>query len=136
MFNYIKNTSLPILFCFSVLISANEVNVEVNMESILEVGRENQTLSANSQDKIDKTERQTDKIVNEFKVVNKQVEGLKLYNAQKRIQIQAQLDLMDKLDEQLVQVVVMQRQIPPLAQRMLEGLEPVSYTHLTLPTKA
>ena len=30
---------------------------------------------------------------------------------------------MDKLDEQLVQVVVMQRQIPPLAQRMLEGLE-------------
>jgi len=128
MFNYIKNISLPVLFCFSVLISANEVNVEVNMESILEVGRENQTLSANSQDKIDQdkidqTERQTDKIVNEYKVVSKQVEGLKLYNAQKRIQIQAQLDLMDKLDEQLVQVVVMQRQIPPLAQKMLDTLE-------------
>ena len=30
---------------------------------------------------------------------------------------------MDQLDEQLVQVVVMQRQIPPLAQRMLESLE-------------
>ena len=30
---------------------------------------------------------------------------------------------MDKLDEQLVQVVVMQRQIPPLAQKMLETLE-------------
>ena len=55
MFNYIKNISLPVLFCFSVLISANEVNVEVNMESILEVGRENQTLSANSQDKIEET---------------------------------------------------------------------------------
>ena len=123
MFNYIKNISLPILFCFSVLISANEVNVEVNMESVLEVGRENQTLSANSQDKIDQTETQTDKIVNEYKVVSKQVEGLKLYNAQKRIQIQAQLDLMDKLDEQLVQVVVMQRQIPPLAQKMLDTLE-------------
>ena len=111
MFKFIKNVSLPVLFCFSLFVSANETNVEVNMESILEVGRENQTLSANSQDKIDQTERQTDKIVNEYKVVNKQVEGLKLYNAQKRIQIQAQLDLMDKLDEQLVQVVVMQRQI-------------------------
>ena len=54
---------------------------------------------------------------------SKQVEGLKLYNEQKRIQIQAQLELMDKLDDQLVQVVVMQRQIPPLAQRMLESLE-------------
>ena len=94
-----------------------------DMESVLEIGRENQQLSATSQEKIDSTERKTDKIINEWKAVAKQVEGLKLYNAQKRIQIQAQLDLMDQLDEQLVQVVVMQRQIPPLAQRMLESLE-------------
>ena len=94
-----------------------------DMESVLEVGRDNQMLSAKSQDRIDATERQTDKIVNEFKAVSKQVEGLKLYNEQKRIQIAAQLELMDKLDDQLVQVVVMQRQIPPLAQRMLESLE-------------
>ena len=134
MFKYIKNISLPVFFCLSVLVSANEANVEVNMESILEVGRENQTLSANSQDKIDKTERQTDKLVNEYKVVNKQVEGLKLYNAQKRIQIQAQLDLMDKLDEQLVQVVVMQRQIPPLAQKMLDTLE--TFIKLDTPFRA
>ena len=94
-----------------------------DMESVLEVGRDNQQLSAKSQSLIDSTERQTDKIVNEWKAVSKQVEGLKLYNAQKRIQIQAQLDLMDKLDEQLVQVVVMQRQIPPLAEKMLDSLE-------------
>ena len=123
MFNYIKNTSLLSLLLSSMFIFSNEENIEVNMESILEIGRENQILSANSQDMIDQTERQTDKIVNEFKVINKQVEGLKLYNAQKRIQIQAQLDLMDKLDEQLVQVVVMQRQIPPLAEKMLDTLE-------------
>ena len=125
MFKLIKNKSLTAFFCFifSVSIIANENIAEVNMENVLEVGRENQTLSANSQDKIDQTERQTDKIVNEYKVVNKQVEGLKLYNEQKRIQIQAQLDLMDKLDEQLVQVVVMQRQIPPLAEKMLDTLE-------------
>ena len=88
MFKLIKNISLPLLFCFSVFVLSNEASVEANMESILEVGRENQILSANSQDKIDQTERQTDKLVNEYKVVNKQVEGLKLYNAQKRIQIQ------------------------------------------------
>ena len=123
MLKYIKNTSLLSLLLSSTFIFSNEENIEVNMESILEIGRENQTLSANSQDMIDQTERQTDKIVNEFKVINKQVEGLKLYNAQKRIQIQAQLDLMDKLDEQLVQVVVMQRQIPPLAEKMLDTLE-------------
>ena len=123
MLKFLKNISLLSFFCLSVITNANEVNIEVNMESLLEVGRENQILSANSQDNIDKTERQTDKIVIEYKAVNKQVEGLKLYNEQKRIQIQAQLDLMDKLDEQLVQVVVMQRQIPPLAEKMLDTLE-------------
>ena len=104
-----------------------------DMESVLEVGRDNQQLSAKSQSLIDSTERQTDKIVNEWKAVSKQVEGLKLYNAQKRIQIQAQLDLMDKLDEQLVQVVVMQRQIPPLAEKMLDSLE--SFISLDTPFK-
>lgn len=108
---------------FCMIISISGILSSSDMESVLEVGRDNQLLSAKSQEKIDATERQTDKIVNEWKAVSKQVEGLKLYNEQKRIQIQAQLDLMDKLDEQLVQVVVMQRQIPPLAQRMLESLE-------------
>ena len=78
MLKYIKGISLPVLFFFSTFVISNEV--EVNMESILEVGRENQTLSATSQSNIDQTERQTDKIVNEYKVVSKQVEGLKLYN--------------------------------------------------------
>ena len=114
--------SKKLTLSFFFLVSASILSAS-EMESVLEVGRENSSQSAVSQEKIDGTEKQTDKIVNEYKVVAKQVEGLKLYNEQKRIQIQAQLDLMDKLDEQLVQVVVMQRQIPPLAQRMLEGLE-------------
>jgi hypothetical protein len=119
------NKSLVVLALLSTFVAASE------MEQVLEVGRDNTELSAQSQAKIDSTESATDKLINEFKVVSKQVEGLKLYNAQKRIQIQAQLDLMDKYDEQLVQVVVMQRQIPPLAQRMLEGLE--KYVNLDTP---
>lgn len=115
-----KNLNLVHL---SVLISMATFMTASDMENVLEVGRENQKLSATSQEKIDATEKKTDKIVNEWKAVSKQVEGLILYNEQKRIQIQAQYDLMDKLDDQLVQVVVMQRQIPPLAQRMLESLE-------------
>ena len=105
------------------IVSISGILSSTDMESVLEVGRDNQMLSAKSQDRIDATERQTDRIINEYKAVSKQVEGLKLYNEQKRIQIAAQLELMDKLDDQLVQVVVMQIQIPPLAERMLESLE-------------
>ena len=74
-----------------IIVSISGMLASSDMESVLEVGRENQMLSANSQDRIDTTERQTDKIINEYKVVSKQVEGLKLYNEQKRIQIAAQL---------------------------------------------
>ena len=93
------------------------------MESVLEVGRENSLQSSVSQEKIDDTEKDTDKIVNEYKVVSKQVEGLRLYNEQKRIQIQAQKDLIAKLDDQKEQVVETQRQLPGRAQLMLEALE-------------
>ena len=120
-----SNKSLLTLVMLTTFVAASE------MEPVLDVGRDNTDLSAKSQSKIDATDSATDKLVNEFKVVSKQVEGLKLYNAQKRIQIQAQLDLMDQYDEQLVQVVVMQRQVPPLAQRMLDGLE--KYVKLDTP---
>ena len=95
---------------------------KANIDQILEENQSNISLSEKSQEKVDDLSTEKDSLLAEWKVVVKQVEGLKLYNAQKRIQIQAQLDLMDKYDEQLVQVVIMQRQIPPLAQRMLEGL--------------
>ena len=49
-----KKLSLPILFGFSIVSYSNEL-IEINMESVLEVGRENQELSASSQDAIDQT---------------------------------------------------------------------------------
>ena len=115
---FIKKLSLSFFFLISVsILTASD------MESVLEVGRENSLQSSVSQEKIDDTEKDTDKIVNEYKVVSKQVEGLRLYNEQKRIQIQAQKDLIAKLDDQKEQVVETQRQLPGRAQLMLEALE-------------
>ena len=61
------NKSLLALTLLTTFVAASE------MEQVLEVGRDNTDLSAQSQDKIDQTESATDKIVNEFKVVSKQV---------------------------------------------------------------
>lgn len=51
------------------IVSISGVLNSSDMESVLEVGRDNQALSAKSQERIDTTERQTDKIVNEWKAV-------------------------------------------------------------------
>ena len=57
------------------------------------------------------------------KTLLEQVEGLKIYNAQKRQQIKAQEERLVTLAEQTRQVVVIQRQIPPLMERMADSLE-------------
>ena len=68
MKNY-KVIALTAVLSVTFLAQANEseaVVFEASMENVLEVGRENQQLSAASQSRIDSTERQTDKIVNEY----------------------------------------------------------------------
>ena len=59
--------SLVVLTMLTTFVAASE------MELVLEVGRDNTELSSQSQAKIDATESATDKLVNEFKVVSKQV---------------------------------------------------------------
>ena len=62
------NKSLVVLTMLSTFIVASE------MELVLEVGRENTELSAKSQAKIDATESDTDKLINEFKVVSNRLQ--------------------------------------------------------------
>ena len=75
MFKFIKNISLPVLFCFSLFVSANETNVEVNMESILEVGRENQTLSAIRKIKSIKQKDKQIKLLMNIKLLTSKLKG-------------------------------------------------------------
>ena len=54
MHKYVNTIFLSTFMSFSCFILANnEVNIETSMENVLEVGRENQELSASSQDKIE-----------------------------------------------------------------------------------
>ena len=62
-------------------------------------------------------------IVNEYKTVSKQIEGLIVYNAQMKAQIQAQEERLKEIDKTMKEAQVMQRQIPPFTRRMLAGIE-------------
>ena len=90
---------------------------------ILDVGIERQESETVSQLKIDQMEDDTSLIVNEYKQVSKQVEGLRVYNAQLSKQIQRQEERLKEIDKTLKEAQVMQRQIPPFTRRMLAGVE-------------
>ena len=61
-----------------------------DIDQILEENEDNISLSEKSQEKVDGLSTEKDSLLAEWKVVVKQVEGLKIYNAQKRKQIKAQ----------------------------------------------
>ena len=114
MRTYIYLLSLLAFFGFS---------ENTDIEEILSENENNFSLSEKSQSQVNDLSTEKDSLLAEWKVVVKQVEGLKIYNEQKRRQIKAQEERMVTLAEQTRQVVVIQRQIPPLMERMADSLE-------------
>lgn len=93
------------------------------LNSILKVGEEKVKLAQASQQNVDKLAEQTTSLLNDFKVVNKQIEGLRVYNAQLEKQIANQLKVISQLSESIENVTVIERQIQPLILKMLEALD-------------
>ena len=107
-----------ILVLLSIFAHAN--NAE--LEQILNENGAIVAESEQSQETIDDLQLEKDSLLAEWKVTVKQVEGLKIYNAQKRRQIKAQEERLVLLDEQTIAVEKMQRQVPGVMRKALEGL--------------
>jgi len=79
--------------------------------------------AAKSQEKINNITDQIDSKLQQFKTLNKEIEGLEVYNAQLRKQIENQNQEMEDLNASIDEVSVIERQITPLMIRMIDGLE-------------
>jgi DNA repair exonuclease SbcCD ATPase subunit len=79
--------------------------------------------AAQSQQKINEITDQIDSKLQQFKTLNKEVEGLEVYNTQLRKQIANQEQEMADLNAAIDEVSVIERQITPLMIRMIDGLE-------------
>ena len=94
-----------------------------SVNNILDAGERNIRLAQASQDRVDKIGEQERELVDQYNTVNKEVDGLKVYNALMDRQIQNQVEQMAKLAQSIDQVTIMERQIMPLMLRMIDGLE-------------
>ncbi len=112
---------LPALLA-TILLNSSFI-VADQIQPLLDVGSDRQKAEEKSQSKIDQADDDTSLIVNEFKTVSKQIEGLRVYNAQLTKQIEAQEARLKEIDRTMKEARIMQRQIPPFTRRMLAGLE-------------
>ncbi len=98
-------------------------HADQKLDAILQAEKVKTLAAQESQQNIDKIVDQTSGLLQQFKTVSKQVEGLQVYNGQLEKQTANQLAVITKLSSSIEQVTVIERQIQPLVLRMLDGLE-------------
>jgi len=116
-----KPTLTTVLFSVSLLAGGAAVSDE--LDDIHQLNQQRTTAAKESQARIDKLDDERNELLEEYKSVNKVIEGLKVYNAQVEKRIANQESNIATLDESIAQALEMKRQITPLMVRMLEGLE-------------
>ena len=102
-----------------------------SIDAILQVSQSKTASAQKSQRTINKLSADTASLLQEFKRVNKQIDGLRVYNAQLEKQLENQRTVIQDLEDSIDNVTIIERQIQPLILRMLEGL--AQYVELDSP---
>lgn len=96
---------------------------EAELAQAVKLGDEINQSAKTSQQTIDSLNKGVLSKLQEFKTVNKETDGLQVYNQQMRNQIADQIAQMDQINAAIDQVSVIERQVMPLMIRMLDTLE-------------
>ena len=113
----VKPLILAGIVAASAAVHANDLNTVIDKSS------EINNLAAQSQTKIDKIADSMQGRLQQFKTLNKEIDGLAVYNAQLTKQLSNQIEEMESLNLSMDQVSIIERQITPLMLRMITGLE-------------
>lgn len=119
----LKNVLLVAAATLSALIGVSAVAQTGMLDDILAVSAEKTDAARKSQVKIDRLADETRDLLDDYKTVMKQVDGLKVYNARLERQIQNQLKRIADIEQSIDEVQIIQRQMTPLVIRMIDGLE-------------
>ena len=122
---WVSTLALALALGFSATASA------ATLADIYQVAERINQQAKTSQAKIDALTEETRQLLNEYKTVLKQVEGLRVYNRQLEKQIGSQRQEMNQLSQSIDEVTIIERQITPLMLRMIEGLD--QFVGLDLP---
>lgn len=93
-----------------------------SVDSVIAAVVQKNQAGAQSQQRIDNVVDQTQDLLQEYKVLIKELEGLNVYNQLLGKQVDNQQTEMQQLDTAIDRVTVIERQITPLMVRMTDGL--------------
>lgn len=93
------------------------------LTQVVNAGKQINQSASQSQQRVNDISGQIQTKLQQFKTVNKEIDGLTVYNKQMNAQVANQLKELDQIAISMEQVSIIERQISPLMARMIETLE-------------
>ena len=97
--------------------------VAQTVDDVLVADAKRLQLAQASQERINERVQGTRTITDQYRAINKEIDGLKVYNRLMTAQVQGQEATLEDIKISMDQVDVINRQIFPLMERMIDGLE-------------
>ncbi len=93
------------------------------VDQILQADQRRLNLAQQSQERINNIVEGTRSLEDQYRAINKEIDGLKVYNRLMKAQVEGQSAVLEDIALSMDQVDVINRQIFPLMERMIDGLE-------------
>jgi hypothetical protein len=93
------------------------------VDQVLQADQRRLNLAQQSQERVNKIVEGTRSLEDQYRAINKEIDGLKVYNRLMRAQVEGQTAVMEDISLSMDQVDVINRQIFPLMERMIDGLD-------------
>jgi len=93
------------------------------VDQVLQADQRRLNLAQQSQERINKIVEGTRSLEDQYRAINKEIDGLKVYNRLMQAQVEGQSAVLEDIALSMDQIDVINRQIFPLMERMIDGLE-------------
>ncbi len=117
-----RSQNFPAAFILSSFFMVNGI-VAQTVDDVLVADAKRLQLAQASQERINERVQGTRTITDQYRAINKEIDGLKVYNRLMAAQVQGQEATLEDIKISMDQVDVINRQIFPLMERMIDGLE-------------
>jgi len=95
----------------------------VTVDQVLQADQRRLNLAQESQERINEVVEGTRSLTDQYRAINKEIDGLKVYNRLMTAQTNGQTATLEDISISMDQVDVINRQIFPLMERMIDGIE-------------
>ena len=110
------------LFATAAIAASGSVFAQT-VDQVLQADQRRLTLAQQSQERINQVVEQTRSLEDQYRAINKEIDGLRVYNRLMGAQTDGQKATLEDIALSMDQVDVINRQIFPLMTRMIDGLE-------------